>query len=44
MVKSYIHIYLDVENPDGDEVAFESENIDSILHYLQSHAKAVVPE
>lgn len=47
MPKTYIKIFLDVDNPDGDEIAFETEDPkqrDFIIKYLKTMFKAVVPE
>lgn len=47
MVKTYFHVFLDVDNPDGDEIAFETEDpkiADTIIKFLEYRCKAVVPE
>ncbi len=47
MAKVYFHVYLDVDNPDGDEVGFECESdkdTDTILTYLKYRCKSVCPE
>lgn len=47
MVKAYFHVFLDVDNPDGDEIAFECEDdrtIDTIVTFLKYRTKAVCPE
>ncbi len=47
MTRSYIKIYLDVDNPNGDEIAFQTKDqkkMKSIISYLKTHCEAVVPE
>lgn len=47
MSRSYIHVFMDADNPDGDEVAFEIESpetLEMVIAYLQDRCKAVVPE
>lgn len=47
MTKSHIKIFKDVENPDGDLIAFETEDektLDTIITYLGINCKAVDPE
>lgn len=47
MVKSYFKIFLDVDNPDGDEIAFETNDkkiTKMIIDLMTSKCKSVNPE